>query len=91
MAAPLRVGIVGARFAARFHWEGFRRVCGVPLEVVGVTSRSAEARDAFAAAHGIRPFATFGDLCAAVDVVDLCTPGSTHELLAVEALSMAST
>jgi predicted dehydrogenase len=86
MAKPLRVGIVGARFAARFHWEGFRRVYGVPLEVVGVTSRSAEARDAFAASHGIRSVALFGELCSAVDVIDLCTPGNTHETLAVEAL-----
>ena len=34
MAEAMRIGIVGAKFAARFHWEGLRRVYGVPLEVV---------------------------------------------------------
>ena len=85
MAEAIKVGLVGARFAARFHWEGLRRVYGVPVEVVGVTAKSAESREAFARAHGIKAFATFAELCDAVDVVDLCTPGSTHEPLAVAA------
>ena len=86
MAETVRVGIVGARFAAKFHWDGLRRVYGVPLEIVGVTSKTAEARDAFARVKGIRAFETFEELCAAVDVIDLCTPPSSHEQLAVEAL-----
>ena len=44
----IRVGLVGSRFAARFHWEGLRRVYGIPVDIVGVTSRSAATRDAFA-------------------------------------------
>jgi predicted dehydrogenase len=82
----IRVGLVGSRFAARFHWEGWRRVYGVPTEVVGVTSKSAAARDAFAHEKGIRSFETFEELCASVDVVDLCTPPQSHEELAVQAL-----
>ncbi len=86
MAGPIRVGIVGARFAARFHWEGLSRVYGVPVEIVGLTSKTAEARDAFAQSKGIRAFETFDQLCDAVDVVDLCSPPSSHEELAVQAL-----
>jgi predicted dehydrogenase len=86
MAEPIRVGIVGARFAARFHWEGYRRVYGVPVEVVGVTSKSAESRETFARERGIQVFSSFEALCDACEVIDLCTPGSTHEPLAVEAL-----
>jgi len=86
MPKTIRVGIVGARFAARFHWEGYRRVYGVPVEVVGVTSTSAESRDAFGRDRGVQAFASFEALCDACDVVDLCTPGSTHEPLAVVAL-----
>jgi len=86
MPETIRVGIAGARFAARFHWEGYRRVYGVPIQVVGVTSTSAESRDAFARDRGIQVFVSFEALCDACDVVDLCTPGSTHEPLAVEAL-----
>jgi predicted dehydrogenase len=88
MERPIRVGIVGARFAARFHWEGLNRVYGVPVQVVGVTSKTAPARDAFAEEKKIRSFATLAELCAAVDVIDLCTPPASHEQLAVEALAL---
>ena len=88
MAKPVRVGFVGSRFAAKFHWEAIRRVYGVPLEIVGVMSKTTDARDAFAREAGIRPFDTFAALCAAVDVVDLCTPPSSHEELAVQALAL---
>ena len=86
MISPVRVGFVGARFAAKFHWEAIRRVYGVPFEMVGVMSKSAEARDAFARETGVRAFDSFASLCDAVDVVDLCTPPSSHEELAVQAL-----
>ena len=88
MSGKIRVGFVGARFAARFHWDGLSRVYGVPVEMVGVTSKTPEARDTFAAEKGIRAFATFAELCEAVDIVDLCTPPSSHEQLAIQALAM---
>lgn len=86
MEPGIRIGIVGARFAAHFHWDGLRRVYGVPVEIVGVTSKTPEARDNFAREKGIASFASFEDLCAAVDVIDLCTPPSSHEQLAIQAL-----
>lgn len=85
MAKTMKVGLVGARFAARFHLQSLQRVYGVPLEVVGVTAKSAESARAFGEAHSIQPFASFDRLCDAVEVIDLCTPGSTHEPLAVAA------
>jgi predicted dehydrogenase len=88
MTKPVRVGFVGARFAANFHWQAIRRVYGVPVELVGVTSRTPEARDKFARETGMRAFDGFAELCAAVDVVDLCTPPSSHEELAVQALQL---
>jgi len=86
MALPIRVGIVGSRFAARFHLEGYRRVYGIPVEVVGVTSKTAESREAFARERGLRAFDSLAALSDAVDAVDICAPGSAHEPLAVEAL-----
>src|ERR1700744_2681778 len=88
MGQPVRLGFVGARFAAKFHWEAIRRGYGVPVEMVGVTSKTREARDAFALETGVRAFDSFAELCAAVDVVDLCTPPSSHEELAVQALEL---
>jgi len=85
MNSKIRVGIVGARFAARFHLEAYRKVCGVPVEVAGITSKSQESREAFAAAHQIRAFDTLDHLLDAVDVVDVCAPGYVHEPVAVAA------
>ena len=86
MTDAIRVGIVGARFAARFHWEGYRRVYGVPARVMGITSKSAESRDGFARDHGIAAYASLDELCDAADVIDVCAPGSAHEPLAMAAL-----
>jgi predicted dehydrogenase len=85
MPEKVRVGLVGAGFAARFHWEGYRRVCGVPVEVVGATSRSLESCEQLASERGIKAFMSFEELCDACDVVDLCTPGWTHEPLSIQA------
>jgi predicted dehydrogenase len=86
MAQAIRVGIVGAKFAARFHFESLRRVYGVPVEVVGVTSKSPESAAAFARERGLKAFESFAALAEACDVIDLCSPGNTHEPLAVAAL-----
>jgi predicted dehydrogenase len=88
MEKAIRVGIVGAGFAARFHWEGLKRVHGVPVRVIGVTSKTEQAREAFAEQNEILSFATLADLSQAVDVIDLCTPPASHEPLAVEALAL---
>ena len=86
MHEPLRVGIAGAGFAARFHFHNLRRVHHVPVEIAGVTSRSVRSREAFAHELGVRAFDSFAALCDASDVVDLCSPPATHEELAVDAL-----
>jgi len=82
---PIRVGIVGARFAGEFHYESMQGVRGVPLEVVGVTSTTAASREKFAAARGIKAFDTVDDLIDACDVIDVCTPPYAHEEITVKA------
>jgi predicted dehydrogenase len=88
MSQPVRVGIVGAGYAAKFHLDGWRRVFGVPMQIVGLTSKTTASCNTFARQNGIRPFDSFAELCAAVDVIDLCTPPSSHEQLAIEALKL---
>ncbi len=85
MTNAVRVGLVGAGFAARFHLRGLRRVYGVPVEIAGVTSRSESSREVFARETGVPAFESFAALCDAVDVIDLCCPPATHEHLAVAA------
>ncbi len=86
MTDPIRVGIAGAGFAARFHMKGLRRVYGVPLIVTGVISNTRESREKFAREFGVKAFDSLEELCDASDVIDVCTPGSSHERVAVEAL-----
>jgi predicted dehydrogenase len=86
MSQPIRVGLVGAGFAARFHLRGLERVYGVPVEVAGVTARSAATREKFSQETGVPAFESFNALCDAVDVVDLCSPPATHEEFAVASL-----
>jgi predicted dehydrogenase len=81
----VRVGIAGAGFAGAFHYDSLQRVRGVPVEVVGVTARTRDSREAFAAARGIRAFDTIDELIDACDVVDVCTPPCAHEEITVKA------
>lgn len=86
MSKSLRVGIAGAGFAANLHAVSWRRVAGVPVELAGVFSPSPERRAAFAQKHRMKAFASWAELAAACDVIDVCAPGAVHEALAVAAL-----
>ena len=82
MVKSVRIGLAGAGFAARFHLENFPQ-SGV--EVVGVTSPRAESRDAFAARHGLRSFPSVAGMLPHIDVLDICTPPSSHSQYILEA------
>ncbi|MEN6644933.1 MAG: Gfo/Idh/MocA family oxidoreductase [Armatimonadia bacterium] len=87
----IRVGMVGAGFAADFHVEAFRQVKGVDCPVVAVTSARAESREAFARKHHIDGvYASVEEMLekAEVDVLDVCVPTNMHapvSLLAAQA------
>lgn len=87
----VRVGMVGAGFAADFHTRCYREVARVQAEVVAITSRRRERAEAFAARHGIPAvYDSLEELLekAEVDVIDLCVPTNLHApaaLLAAQA------
>ncbi len=74
-----RVGLVGAGFAARYHLECLRRIHGVKVQVVGVTSRRAESREAFAEKHGLKAYDSVQDMIPDVDLVDIVSPPYAHD------------
>ncbi len=86
MAGKIKVGIVGAGYAAQFHFEAYKRVIGVPVEVVGVTSLTEESRVRFASKRGIKAFDSLQEMLEEVDLIDNCTPGYAHESITVQAL-----
>lgn len=73
--SDLRVGIAGAGFAARFHFENYPE-SGV--RVTAVTSARDESRESFARKHGIRAYASVEEMLPDIDVLDICTPPSSH-------------
>ena len=88
MSRTVRVGIVGAGFAARFHAESYRRVTGVTVELRAAAAAHPERAAAFAGEFGIpHAHASADDLLAdpAVDLVDLCVPNFLHAPLAIAA------
>src|SRR5437867_1816570 len=75
MDNPIRIGIAGTGFAGRFHLEN---IDDTGAQIVGATSVRAESRDAFAARYGIRSFASVTEMLPEIDVLDICTPPSSH-------------
>lgn len=74
MSKRIRIGLAGTGFAGKFHMENY----GEGVEVVGVTSARAESREAFAAAHGLKAYETVEAMLEDIDVLDICTPPSSH-------------
>lgn len=84
----IRVGMVGAGFAADFHALAFQRVSGIDARVVAVTSQQERSRTRFAQRHGIP--AVYRNLSEMldeeeIDVVDLCVPTYVHAEYIVQA------
>src|SRR3954469_20809282 len=82
----LRIGLVGSRFAAHLHLPAYPRVYGVETRLAAVTSPTAERRDAFARETGATAYPSLAAMLPHVDVVDVCSPPSTHEAAALEAI-----
>src|SRR3984957_21245927 len=81
MSNPMRMGIAGTGFAGRFHLENFPD----GAQVIGVTSAHAESRDAFAAKHHLQSFPSVKEMLPEIDLLDICTPPSSHRQYILEA------
>ena len=84
--ATIRAGIVGAGFAARFHYEAIRKVHGTRVDVKGVYAIDKEQAASYAAQRGIRAYDSLEALLDDVDVVHCCVLVAAHESVAVAAL-----
>ena len=82
----VRTGIVGAGFAASFHFEALRKLYGTDAQVQGVFAADTAQAAAYAEKRGVRVFRSLEELVESVDVVHVCVPPSAHEEVAVAAL-----
>lgn len=80
----INCGIIGAGFAASFHYQSVRRITDATVKCIGVYSPNRARK--FAAERGIRAFDTAEALIEACDVVHICVPPALHEEVTVQAL-----
>jgi len=80
----VRAGIVGAGFAASFHYEAIRKVHGANVEVQGVYAL--DRAEEYGRARGIPVMSSLQELIDRSDVLHVCTTASSHEEVAVAAL-----
>lgn len=74
----VKIGIIGAGFAGKFHYECLTRIYGVNVEIAGVTSLRKESRESFAKQYNIPVFDDAETLIKNVDAVDICSPPYVH-------------
>lgn len=82
----VRTGIVGAGFAATFHFECLKKVHGANVEVEGIFATNADQAKAYADNRGICACESLEELIDKVDVVHVCTPPVAHEPIAIAVL-----
>ena len=84
----VRVGIIGAGFAAGIHAKAYTEIHDIAVNVTAVAAASLSSAQAFASRHGIP--AAYDDYRrildrADVDLIDICTPNSLHAAVAIAA------
>ena len=84
---PIRIGIVGSKFAASFHTEVWQML--PEAEVVALAARNPTQREAFQKKYGIpRGYENLSQLLSdpEVEVVDICLPNYLHAETAIQAM-----
>ena len=81
MDRPLRIGILGAGFAAHFHLASYRKVYGERFEIAAICASSIDKAKTLASANGVaKAYGAIDDLLAdrEIDAVDICVPNHLH-------------
>ena len=83
----VKVGMVGAGFAASFHLRSYQQVKGIPVEVVGIASKTRARAEQVAGRYGIPKI--YDDYRSLLDnpsiaIIDLCVPNALHLPLVLE-------
>jgi len=84
----LRIGIVGAQFAAHLHLQNYHRLRRLKIEIPAVASRTRARAEEFAKKHNIPEVADdYRRLLDRkdIDVVDLCVPTDLHHEFIIQA------
>ncbi len=88
MPKRVRVGVVGAGFAAHFHLASYKKVFGEDFEIAAIAARTRSKAEHLAKEFGVpKVHGSIEDLLLdhSIDVVDLCVPNHLHAPVAVAA------
>jgi predicted dehydrogenase len=89
-AGPVRVGLVGAGFAAGLHLRSYRACTGPPARVVAIAGahleRARRAADEYGVPDAYDDYRRLLDR-PDVEVIDLCAPNHLHQRIALDALA----
>ena len=78
----MRVGIVGTGFMGRTHAAAW---ASTPTEIGGFVGQTAASATPLAQQYHTQVYASFADMLADVDVVDICTPTHLHHEMVLQA------
>jgi predicted dehydrogenase len=78
----MRVGIIGTGTMGEVHTAAWK---AVGVELAGCSSSNSAQADGFAKRHNIRSFASYPELIANVDIIDIFTPTTSHKPLVLAA------
>jgi len=88
MASPIRVGIIGAGFAANIHARSYRCMSRADVRIIAVAASHGASAQAFAERYAIpQVYVDAEDLIARDDLnmIDVCVPNRLHERFVVAA------
>jgi predicted dehydrogenase len=83
--SPIRVGVVGAGFAASSHVDALRRLGHV--EIAGIVASDMKRTAAASVRLGVPPAGSLDQLLESVDVVHNCTPNDVHAAVTQAAIA----
>ncbi|MGI8914177.1 MAG: Gfo/Idh/MocA family protein [Chloroflexota bacterium] len=86
---PVRIGLLGAGFAAATHCQAYADCIRPPAQVVAVAARRRSSAEALAARFQIPAVVDDAEALLArddLDAIDICTPNRSHAPLALAAL-----
>jgi predicted dehydrogenase len=88
MNQKVRIGMIGAGFAAHFHLASYQKVWGVDFEVAAISGRNRDRASQLAERFGIARVHESIELLLAdptIDAVDICVPNYLHLPLILKA------
>jgi predicted dehydrogenase len=86
--SPLRIGIIGANFAAHLHLNNYKPLRGAKVEILAVASRTKGKAEALANKFGIpQVIDDYRNLLDRkdIDAVDICVPTALHHEFIIQA------